>query len=1558
MALWTLEFVRAEEAGDPYAFRAGVQEYLVRRGDGSFEALRWRWDEALTAELTALREPGRDPALPRRIGDRLRAWIGAAIGLERLAAACERGESIELRISSSAAELYALPWELMTLPGSGAHLGALAAVQVTYRWPATTCAAPAAAPRPEGGRVVLAWSRAFGPVGERAVADALAAAAREGHVPWDMSSDEIADVSLPGLVAALEADVAAGRAPAVLHLLCHGAPSGGGYGLGLSDGRGGGVVVDSGALARALAPLARHVRLIVLTACDSGNPGAPGTRLGSAAQELHRAGFEAVVASRSPLSGVGAVEFTGALYRGLFVETAAIDDAFAAARARLLRLPGALDWASVQLYRHAAPGSDRRPVVFRPYRGLLAFEGRHARFFFGREAEAAEVLRELEALVAGGEPRLVVVAGASGTGKSSLVLAAVRPALARRGWSTAVIRPGTAPRRALAEALAREAGDAPLAVIVDQFEEVFTHADDGERRAFARDLWDMVTRTGRTIAAIATLRVDFLGRCGELTLDDAGRRLDEVAYDEAHRTFVPHMSAARLAEAIVRPAERVGLRLEEGLCARLLRDVGEEPGALPLLQHTLDALWTRREGDTLTHAALDAIGGAFGALERHADATVAGLDPPAQAQARRLLVRLAVYSGDMSSGTRRRAAVASLRPPRASPPALEAFERAARALVDARLIRRDDAGETLEVSHEALIRGWRALHGWYEAERERLAMAAELARLVEDSRHYGRALAGRALTRAQELAQALGEELSPEAQALVAESTRVAARQRRSRTIGLAALLGVLATAAAVSAFFWVQSARQLARARDAIRIAAAERVLDAQPWAAAAMLREVEELGVADGLQAAFTVTQRSLPVRFIPLKELGPVGWSPDGAWLVTGDRDAAVRAWSLRGEPIVHVLLGEPSLGAVEGIEVAGEGEGSTIVARRGGGVELWRLGDGAAVRLAGAALASPSAARYAGGRLAVKTAAGVDVLRPVEGRLEPVASGLPCELLADDRLICQLDAAPELRTFAEPTRGEPVPAARIAEVHADGSLDAILGGGQEVHLAWNGARLIRTGFERRDTPLFDESTAAGEADEIVGRRYLGVDREAVYSAVNTAGRDGPSIADRVCRDGPERRCVDLSEYRMVEGIVDSAVVAANSDSWQILNKPGLSTRQIVRAPVGCRELTPAPRGEWLACWALGKQLWVWSLDSGARATETAVRPGALGFQPERARWVELRGGERRTLVAIDPRGESSAPADELWHSPELCGPLVFDGDVAVYSCAEVSRRIVWLDLAGGVRPTVLDDGPDAGSRVYAVHEGTRRVLSDVGDGVALYDFAGPTPRALARASLQRARAGSREVDCSQVGALAIAPDGRTAAVGCRKQEVVLLELPSLAVIASHTMPSTREDEPVQVLEFAPDGARLFAGGALGAYTVFAGIGTDRVSFLMPSVFDRAGVAGAAWTREDLVTMDYRRVSVGEDVQLTVPDTVGVDLLAVGFGPDGTLLGGTRDGILHTWHGTRRADELKALLRARAVHCIEAIDRVNRLGETYEDAERSAGACAPNWREIVVRTGSAAQ
>ena len=88
----------------------------------------------------------------------------------------------------------------------------------------------------------------------------------------------------------------------------------------------------------------------------------------------------------------------------------------------LVRTASQLDWAALQLYSRAADGADTRPIIFRPYRGLLAFRPVDSRFFFGRNALASELLGRVDAAFEDRAARFQLVIGASGSGKSSLVL--------------------------------------------------------------------------------------------------------------------------------------------------------------------------------------------------------------------------------------------------------------------------------------------------------------------------------------------------------------------------------------------------------------------------------------------------------------------------------------------------------------------------------------------------------------------------------------------------------------------------------------------------------------------------------------------------------------------------------------------------------------------------------------------------------------------------------------------------------------------------------------------------------------------------------------------------------------------------------------------------------------------------------------------------------------------------------------------------------------------------------------------------------------------------------
>lgn len=117
-----LEFARAAQADDPFAFRFAPQDYLVRRAGGGVDSARLSWDAELLADLEAVRRPGRDPAIVQRLGETLRRFLGSAGWSEReaeLSAAVQAHRPVILTIRSAAAELYALPWELLALRSTG-----------------------------------------------------------------------------------------------------------------------------------------------------------------------------------------------------------------------------------------------------------------------------------------------------------------------------------------------------------------------------------------------------------------------------------------------------------------------------------------------------------------------------------------------------------------------------------------------------------------------------------------------------------------------------------------------------------------------------------------------------------------------------------------------------------------------------------------------------------------------------------------------------------------------------------------------------------------------------------------------------------------------------------------------------------------------------------------------------------------------------------------------------------------------------------------------------------------------------------------------------------------------------------------------------------------------------------------------------------------------------------------------------------------------------------------------------------------------------------------------
>ncbi|MCA9704845.1 MAG: CHAT domain-containing protein [Myxococcales bacterium] len=355
-----LEFVRAKEADDAFAFRFSRQTYLVRGRQGDYETAELPWNRELLADLEEVRRPDRDPATVARVGALLREFLDPAgwSGHEStIVQARAQRRRVYLTIRSAAAELYALPWELLELRADGQHLGAVDHVLLRYAWPGTSTVARDDA---EGaGRLLVAWSAAGGAVPATEQLEAIRAAAEgtQGRV------EILGNATYGALADALETAAESGRPFCALHLLCHGAEAGSTFGLSFDAEDGGRpVVVDAGRLQQLLSPHAHALRLVVVSACDGGNMGEPGNRIGSVAQRLHRTGLQYVVASRFPLSARGSTRMAAALYEALF-DGKTVEEAFTRARTAAAREVTQLDWASLQLYARPEDGDHGRVLA-------------------------------------------------------------------------------------------------------------------------------------------------------------------------------------------------------------------------------------------------------------------------------------------------------------------------------------------------------------------------------------------------------------------------------------------------------------------------------------------------------------------------------------------------------------------------------------------------------------------------------------------------------------------------------------------------------------------------------------------------------------------------------------------------------------------------------------------------------------------------------------------------------------------------------------------------------------------------------------------------------------------------------------------------------------------------------------------------------------------------------------------------------------------------------------------------------------------------------------------
>ncbi|HRI63453.1 MAG TPA: CHAT domain-containing protein [Polyangium sp.] len=960
-----LEFVRCTDAEQKYRpAGAGKNDYLLRdpTDAGKYMQGTFEWSEALCKNLADVDDLKGLEARMTEVSASITQFIQNAGHEQRILPYFQKNKRVVVTIRSAASELFRLPWELAQFDGN-TPICNTDSVVLRYEVPGAKNNGADCASESRWGhdnRVAIAWSHQGGAVSWGGLVEIV-----QSLVPaFDSERDVVRNASVASLKTLLQQEPRV----RILHILGHGGGNAKtGYGL-LLDGSD--KPISSETLGQLFREHGRHLRLVILSACQSSNAGDADSSTASVAMQIHQSGVPAVIASRYPLTMRGALAISNALYKTMVQDLGSIDDAIVAARRTAremarndnLAYPDnpSFDWAGLQYFGYNTLGMDYRPWVISPYRGFEPYQRKDAPLFFGRDVERVLIRKRIHQMLEDDEPRMLLVAGASGVGKSSLVMAGVvvdlqhprsapesitkqieDDAAAKFRWRYVYLRPEPSwidkpVQKIVAAATQPTADDEYTVLVVDQLEELFLDipAEDAEKRGvIIRKLWQVATSKTSRVFVLATIGIEYLSRFDDLRLPDDSLFEERVALNATHLVLLSQISGYRV--IIEEPARRLGVHVEPGLWRTLLQDVRAEPGALPLLSYTLNQLWRKREfraglGPILTNDAYGKLGGLSGILEKNAEECFANLPSDRHRELMAwLMVQLVTPTDDLSRATRKRAMFLGV-----EPEDRKTFEELAAILTAANLVVQGDddlhdaAGDHyLELAHESLIRHWSRLHAWYREAVVWISMRHELLKAAnvwhEASGHTRehQLLEGARLARFQDL--------------WTQHRTMLGVGERKT-----------------IDAF--METCILQARRKESVRLAAVSRSLGDEDWqvrlvlARRAMMiaygtKPVERV-IEPSVEDALRVAIEGIPEDAQHWHHFGTIRalvFSSDSKWIASGGDDEIVRVWEVQTGKLVMQLVDHK--GPVYALAFRGDG---SLLASGGddGIIRLWNLATG--------------------------------------------------------------------------------------------------------------------------------------------------------------------------------------------------------------------------------------------------------------------------------------------------------------------------------------------------------------------------------------------------------------------------------------------------------------------------------------------------------------------------------------------------------------------------------------------------------------------------------------
>jgi WD40 repeat protein/DNA-binding SARP family transcriptional activator len=1117
------------------------------------------------------------------------------------------------------------------------------------------------------------------------------------------------------------------------------------------------------------------------------------------------------------------------------------------------------------------PGSPTADLVLRreprvvgtcPYRGLAAFREADAPFFYGRE----EFTQRLVDTVIG-RSEMTVIVGSSGSGKSSAVFAGLLPQLRDAGdWLLVNFRPGEQPFQGLATELlshlepglpeaegyleaqelaeALQEGEASLfdtlqrvlekhpsanrlLLVIDQFEELYTLCPDGNLRSRFLDTLLSLVESGTAphhspFSLVLTLRADFMGQA--LSYRPFADILNESSL------ILGPMNRDEFRTAIADPAEGQEAAFEPGLVTRILDDVGQEPGNLPLLEFALTLLWERLDQGWLTHAAYEEIRRVGGALARYAENVYLALNESQQEDAQQVFVQL-VQPGQGTEDTRRLGSKSEFGEKRWN---------LIQHLADKRLVVTDQDNEgleTVEIIHEALIKEWDCLRDWVDADRAfrvwQEQMRTELHQWEDSNRDKDALLRGVSLSKAENWLIERPNDLSAAEREFIQASLhaqqerqkvenvrqeRERSLERRSRVF-LQVLVVVLLLATSISVGFALVARREARQANEAASLslaANARQALNDKDTTSALMLalaanrieqpprgsqRILLEAAFSPGPRKLFDVTEifegvegPPLSVAIIPdnLSGTGVLART-GGTTALTGFFDGTIVLWNIETGAEIHRLSGHAP-GTYDPIQVVTHSGVNDIALSPSGQMAVSGGDDGLVILWD---IVSRKKIRHFEGHSGAVRAVAIspDGLTVISGGLSGTSLTEPGEIILWD-----------VRTGKENRRFE-------------GQAEAIV----DIAISPDGSRLLASSGEvdYSGAPLFQTYSLLLwdiETGELI-HHFENIDRDVPSLAINPNGNftlaastdhnlylwdmesreqiqafEGHADLVRTVAFSPDGR-------RAISGGGDGEVILWNLEKGEVLARFNAHT-------AGVNDIAFSPDGRTALSVGTDGAITLWDLFNATQVNrfgghETAVLD--VAYTPDGKYFVSASG-------LFDPAA-SIVEEDSLrlWNleSGEQIGSLDWHiGDMFQMDVSPDGRRVLsghmtddslrlW-DIATGQEIRHLEGHMAPIFSVTFSPDGRRGLSGGIDSQIILWD--------LEKGTEIRRFLGSEGV----IWALAVSPDGRTALSGADDRVVIWWDLETGEEIhrfAGH------EEVTITGVTFSPDGKRALSGDTRG-------------------------------------------------------------------------------------------------------------------------------------------------